>query len=109
MIKKPQTKTWIEIEMAIAAIAITATIGFWNLFARPDLAASAQADEPAPTEEVAVAVAQVPQRTLIPGLKIILGGASPQVQQVQVVSSAPSQGAPSPSRPKKKGNTGSSK
>jgi cytochrome oxidase assembly protein ShyY1 len=80
MANKPKSKNWNDVQMVIAAIAIALSLGFWNMFSAPakqDLANQvdpAETPEPSPTPQV------VP--TLLPHVKIYLGGASPQVQQV---------------------------
>ncbi len=101
MANKPQGKNWNEIQMAITAIAITATLGFWNLFATPEKAqAAAQvidtATPPPPPVEAAPEATQEPSATTIAlrPVKIIFGVNAPQLNVVQVsaapvVSSAP--------------------
>ncbi len=97
MANKPQGKSWSEIQMAITAVAITATLAFWNLFATPDKAeAVAQVEEaftppppPLPTEtaEPTATVAAVPTTQslgLVP-IKIIYGGTIPTNQQQPIV------------------------
>lgn len=95
-------KSWGEIQLAIAAVALTATLGFWNLFSAGQkqqvVAASPTDTEVPPTE----AVAQVPAATATPGflpVKIIFGGAAPK-QKVVVQVSAPQ------TQPKRKNNGG---
>jgi hypothetical protein len=96
MDKKPQ-KSWVDVQMTIAAIAITATLGMWNLFSTPEkqqanliTEAATPPPPPPPTEEVVVVAApavatQLPQ--FVP-VKIIFGGVAPK-QQIVVQASAP--------------------
>jgi len=82
---KPKTRTWYDVQMAIAAIAMSITLALWNLFAGPDRAQAAQntADEalvippPIPTETPVVSP------TPMPIVKIIFGspGSSSSSQQ----------------------------
>jgi len=86
MANKPKSKNWNDVQMVIAAVAIALSLGFWNMFSTPakqDLANQVdpvtsppptETPEPSPTPQV------VP--TLLPHVKIYLGGAAPQVQQV---------------------------
>ena len=88
MANKPASRSWNDIQIALAATAMAATLGLWNVFAEPDLALATQkANEPAapppPTEVPAVAEAP----TALPQVKILLGGAAPQTT---IVVQAPS-------------------
>ena len=96
-------KSWGEIQLAIAAVALTATLGFWNLFSAGQkqqvVAAASPTDTEVPPTE---ALAQVPAPTATPGflpVKIIFGGTAPQ-QKVVVQVSAPQ------AQPKHKNNGG---
>jgi hypothetical protein len=79
---KPKTRTWYDVQMAIAAVAMSLTLALWNLFAGPDRAQAARkmADEvqatlpPVPTEAPVVALTPAP----MPIVKIIFGGSAPQ-------------------------------
>jgi len=79
---KPKTRTWYDVQMAIAAIAMSLTLALWNLFAGPDRAQAARkmAEEalvtppPVPTEAPVVALTPAP----MPIVKIIFGGSAPQ-------------------------------
>jgi len=81
---KSKTRTWYDVQMAIAAIAMSLTLALWNLFAGPDRAQAARkmAEEaqatppPAPTEAPVVALTPAP----MPIVKIIFGGSAPQQQ-----------------------------
>jgi uncharacterized membrane protein YgcG len=87
-------KSWAEIQMAIAAISITATLGFWNVFAAPDrqtavtqVKPTTTPPPPPPPTETAQPTPVVPTSTalaLMP-VKIIFGGKAPSQQVVQVV------------------------
>jgi len=93
MANKPQGKSWSEIQLAIAAFAITATLGFWNFFSTPDTAqASAQVTQtstppppPTPTETAQPTATALALRPV----KIIFGGKAPQQQIIQVAVDAP--------------------
>ena len=73
--------------MAIAAVSITAVLGFWNMFAGPDrerAAAKAALEQvkviPPPTE----APILTPEPTMPPaGYKILFGGEAPRPQIVK--------------------------
>jgi uncharacterized membrane protein YgcG len=79
---RPKTRTWYDVQMAIAAIAMSLTLALWNLFAGPDRAQAARkmAEEaqatppPIPTEAPVVALTPAP----MPIVKIIFGGSAPQ-------------------------------
>jgi hypothetical protein len=95
MDKKPQ-KSWVDVQMTIAAIAITATLGMWNLFSTPQKQQVTQVADaatppppPPPTEEVAVVTAPATQLPQFVPVKIIFGGVAPQQQQIVVQASAP--------------------
>jgi hypothetical protein len=95
MANKPQGKGWGEIQLAIAAVAVTATLGFWNLFSTPEkVQAGAQTAQtatppppPAPTE-TAQPTPTVTTLGLRP-VKIIFGGQAPQPPVVQVAVAQP--------------------
>lgn len=95
MADKPKTKSWLEIQTAIAAISMTATLGLWNMFAAPDQAKAAEAaklaptatPEPTPTEVVEEEVEPTPASMSLVPVKIIFGGEAPQQQVVQVQAS----------------------
>jgi len=107
MNKKPQ-KSWGEIQLAIAAIALTATLAFWNLFSVPQKQqelAQAQATavppaSPNPTETPAPAATQ--GVAFVP-IKIIFGGAMAQQPATQGAVVVAAQPAP---KPKHKGGGG---
>ena len=106
MDKKPQ-KSWADVQMTIAALAITITLTLWNIFATPQKQSIAVQDAepvtPPSPPATEVTAAQLPQ--FVP-VKIIFGGAAPR-QQVVVQASAPVKkhnGAPPAN-----GGTGSSK
>ncbi len=78
---KPKTRNWYDVQMAIAAIAMSLTLALWNLFAGPDraqaarkMAEEAQATPPVPTEAPVVALTPAP----MPIVKIIFGSSAPQ-------------------------------
>jgi uncharacterized membrane protein YgcG len=80
---KPKVRTWYDVQMAIAAIAMSLTLALWNLFAGPDREQAArkmvegtQATPPLPpTETPVVSLSPTP----MPIVKIIFGnGTTPQ-------------------------------
>jgi hypothetical protein len=94
MNNKPQSQSgrgkqsWGEIQLAIAAVALTATLAFWNLFSAPQ-----KQQVLAQTEDTPTTPPQDPMQvaTATPGflpVKIIFGGSAPQ-QRVVVQAAAP--------------------
>ena len=77
MANKPASRNWSDVQIALATLAMAATLGLWNLFAEPDLVkAEASAQEPpVPPAEIPV-VAGTP--TAMPPIKILLGGVAPE-------------------------------
>ena len=97
MANKPQGKSWNEVQMAITAVTITATLGFWNMFATPEkpqaaaqVAATFTPPPPPPPTETAVPepTATAASLSLRP-VKIIYGGKVPQQEVIQVAVAAP--------------------
>jgi uncharacterized membrane protein YgcG len=90
MANKSQGKGLSEIQMAITAIAITATLGLWNFFSTPDKSqAVAQVAQdmtppPPPTEAVLPTATALSLRPV--KIKIIYGGKAPQQQVIQVAA-----------------------
>ena len=95
MANKPQGKSWNEVQMAITAVAITATLGFWNMYASPDktqaaaqITATFTPPPPPPPTETALpeptATTAVTYSLALRPIKIIYGGQMPQQQVVQV-------------------------
>lgn len=81
---KPKSRTWNDVQTAIATAAIVATLGLWNLFATPSKTIKAvAAGEPAlppPPAEPPAGDESVP--TAMPQVKIIFTpGVTPVVQQ----------------------------
>ena len=92
MAPKPNSNKWSDVQLAIAAISMTAVIAFWNMFAGPD---KAQADEKAAVEQqglliptvtpIALVETPIPEITMPPvGYTILFGGAAPQPQVIVV-------------------------
>lgn len=81
--KSSSPRTWYDVQMAIAAIAMSSTLALWNLFAGPDReqAARKAAEQaqavPVPTELPATALTPTP----MPIVKIIFGSSAPQASQ----------------------------
>jgi hypothetical protein len=87
---KPKTRTWYDVQMAIAAVAMSLTLALWNLFAGPDRAQAArkmveetQATPAVPTEAPVVALTPAP----MPIVKIIFGSSAPQQTTITTSSS----------------------
>jgi hypothetical protein len=78
---KPGSKNRNDIKMLMAALAVTTTLGLWNLFATLDKPATAQKTASLPSIPPAV-VANPAQQTFRG--RILLGGQAPS-QQVIVV------------------------
>ena len=90
MTKKPGARGWNDVQLVLAAMAMTLTLGLWNIFAEPDLAhakesAKQQPPTPPPATELPT-VAGTP--TALPPIKILLGGVAPELQVVQQQPSA---------------------
>lgn len=84
MANKPAARSWNDIQLVLAALGMTLTLGLWNIFAAPDLAEAKKATEQQPptppaAEEPSLAATPTP----LPPIKIMLGGVAPQVQIVQ--------------------------
>ena len=118
MNNKPQ-KSWGEIQLAIAALGLTATLAFWNLFSTPQkqLVVAQSTDTtlpPAPPQDPTQAAPAVVTATpgFIP-VKIIFGGKAPQqqviVQAAQVQSQPQRKSGGGGPAPKPSAGTGSSK
>lgn len=107
MASKPQ-KSWNEIQLAITAIALTATIGLWNLFSsgqKQDVNASNIDDELPTTQEPMQVAGSAPLPTLMP-VKIIFGGQAPATHSVVQQQQQP---VKKRKAPKTRVSTGSSK
>jgi hypothetical protein len=74
---KPASRSWNDVQTAIAAVAVVTTLGLWNVFATPAKTAAAKTDEPVipPTEPPAT---QAP--VVMPQVKIMF---TPQVTPQQ--------------------------
>lgn len=91
MAAKPNANKWSDIQLAIAAISMTAVIAFWNMFAGPD---KTKADEKTAAEQQALLIPTViptvvetpaPVITMPPvGYTILFGGAAPQPQVIVI-------------------------
>lgn len=76
MATKPNQHNWRDIQTAMTATAVVATLGLWNLFATPTPKPKPQMeDSPAPTDEPVVDVTPTP----LPYIKIIFS--TPKVAQ----------------------------
>ncbi len=84
---RPAPRKWTDIQMAIAAIAMTSVLAFWNMFAGPDkekAAEKAAAQQQAALIPAAVFTsAPTPMPTVPPvGFTILFGGVAPQPQVI---------------------------
>ena len=91
-----QTKKWTDVHLAITALAVTATLGMWNMFspppqtqAAPQPTDTATPEPPDPTETSQPTATAQPSPTILAfrPVKIIYGGLDPQQQVVQVTAS----------------------
>lgn len=88
MAKKPGARSWSDVQMVLAAAAMTLTLGLWNVFANRDLASAKENEDQlaaAPTAEMPV-VNGAP--AALPEVKIMLGGVAPQLQVIQQPSAS---------------------
>lgn len=92
MAPKTNSNKWSDIQIAIAAVSMTAVIAFWNIFAGPD---KVKADGKAAAEQqalllptitsTAIVEAPAPVVTMPPqGYTILFGGKAPQPQVIVV-------------------------
>jgi hypothetical protein len=79
---KPASRSWGDIQMALAALTMALTLGLWNLFAQPDRVAAEQKAKEAPdlppATEAASTLAAPAAPTQAGPIKILLGGVAPQ-------------------------------
>jgi hypothetical protein len=110
MSNKSEFKNWNEANMAITAIAFTATLWFWNSLAAPNKAQAApsialtyapppnplptETAEPTPTALTLVSAEPTKAQLALVPKKVIYGGVIPQQQVVQVPTIAPLIAAP---------------
>jgi hypothetical protein len=98
-----KSNRWFDIQMVIAAGAMTISLVLWNLFAGADSRQAVADQQPAdlPPDPPATPEAVAQQQPFIP-FKILLGGSAPQVQQPQQPSAPSYQAsAPVPAQTKK--------
>lgn len=88
MANKPNGKHWREIQLAIATISVTATLGFWNLFSGPgkSIATGQAAPTAPPPDSLAPAESADPGGTslALSPVKIIYNAIPPKQLAVQV-------------------------
>ena len=116
-------KSWADVQMAITAISITATVGLWSMFSGPERAKAlakaqeaAQATEPPmPTEVVEPTATAMPVATELAYMpvKVIYGGTPPAPKAVSIVSAPSTTGSTKTNKPsgnnnKKPGNNSGS-
>jgi hypothetical protein len=84
MANKPGARNWNDVQMVIAVISMTLTLGFWNLFAGPDrVTAEKRAKEAAAVMPAAESPSVVVAPTPMGNGTIYLGGSAPQSVIVQ--------------------------
>lgn len=111
MNNKPK-KTWGEIQLAIAALGLTMTLVFWNMFSAPQKQVVAQPADPTslpPTQNPTQAPVMV---TATPGfvpIKIIFGGPAPKQQVIVQAAAVQPQHKGGGASPVPPAGTGSSK
>ena len=76
---RPNSRSWTDVQTAIATVSIVATLGLWTMFAEPSKP-DAEPDEPVlpPTEPPAAAIP-----TALPQVKIMFTQTAPQTTVVQ--------------------------
>ena len=94
---KPNAKNWNDIKMVITAISVTATLGFWNLFAvnNPKTNTGQDALEPEIQQSNFGTTRHIQVPTPVFTGKILLGGQAPAI-----ASNAPVQQGKAAPRPK---------
>ncbi len=76
---KPRAKSWKDIQMVLSALAVTLTLGLWNLIALPKKPTiGGQAGEANLDPQTNPAVAVTPALPLLPGQVLLLNGAVSQ-------------------------------
>ncbi len=94
---KPHAKNWKDVQMVISAVAVTFTLGLWNLVASPKKSSvggqSSQANlQPQTTSFAAI----TPALPLLPGQVLLLNGDVPATSALATQTSTTSQQAASP-------------
>lgn len=83
---KPNAKNWNDLKLMLTALSVAATLGFWNLFAKPQEEPGIAGQlQPRAENNQENPVAAQPAFTG----KILLGGKAPQI--ARVIVSAPQQ------------------
>lgn len=84
MSNKPAARNWNDVQLVLAALAMTLTLGLWNIFAGPDLVeAKKAAEKQPPMPPAAEGSSPTASPITLPPIKMLLGGVAPQVQIVQ--------------------------
>lgn len=95
---KPNAKNWTDVQMAITTVAITASLGLWNIFATPAKKPTASLAEVKPTQPPTQTPLPLPTETALPQptptaatlalrpVKIIFGGKAPKQQVIQIAA-----------------------
>lgn len=90
MAAKPGPKNWDDIKMMLTALSVTATLGFWNVFAAANEQniVAKEAEQPiSATPEVAQAFVTASPTPVFTG-KILLGGKAPSQVVIAVQQKA---------------------
>ena len=78
---KPNTRSWSDVQTAIATVSIVATLGLWNLFAEPPKPSTPEEPVlPPPIEPPAASIS-----TALPHVKIMFTQIAPQTTVAQQV------------------------
>jgi len=87
---KQNSNKWSDLQLAIAAMAMTSVLALWNMFAGPDRekAENKVAENISPTPTIEVAPSPVVEAPTMPplGYTILFGGQAPKKQVITVQS-----------------------
>jgi hypothetical protein len=73
-----KSKSWTDVQLIISSFSIALTLGFWGIFAsREKTVAGVTGQAVVPQQPDALVSSSVP--ALLPGQKLLFGGANPQV------------------------------
>jgi hypothetical protein len=92
MAPKPNSRSWNDVQTAIATVTVVTTLGLWNLFATPSKVKAVQATEPVtPPTEPPVEMEAPALPTAMPQVKIMF---TPGVTPTVIVQAQTNQQAP---------------
>jgi hypothetical protein len=92
MATRPNSRSWNDVQTAIATVAVVTTLGLWNLFATPSKVKAVQATEPVvPPTEPPVETEAPAMPTAMPQVKIMF---TPGVTPTTIVQAQTNQQAP---------------